>query len=91
MMPIFLIGCIVAVGLIAVADAVMELLGRIYWRSLKHVYEKEQLFGWIVDRWPTVVVHDVETQEIWHSDMVKIAAERIDREDPEKDNGDKRG
>lgn len=90
-MSIFLIGCIAAVGLIMVADAVMELLERLYWRSLKRVYEKEKLFDWIVHRWPTVVVHDVKTSEIWHSDSVKVATERVDRSGTEDDNGDKRG
>lgn len=88
MMSIFLIGCIVAVGVIVVADAVMELLERLYWRSLKHVYEKEKLFDWIVDRWPTVVVHDVKTSEIWHSDAVKVATETIDKSEGETDNKD---
>ena len=91
MMSVFLIGCIAAVGLIVVADAVMELLERLYWRSLRHIYERERLFDWIVHRWPTVVVHDVDTQEVWHSDAVKIATKRIDRGSDEGDNDDERG
>lgn len=87
-MPVFLIGCIAAVALIVVADAVMELIERLYWRSLRHVYEKEKLFDWIVHRWPSVVVHDVKTSEIWHGDAVKVTTEKVDRV---TDEGDKRG